>query len=358
MEVAGAVESDDVHNTLTWQSIFWAVVPIALNTMNQQTGRIMGYPSSYNFVLRCSPIVCGASVIDSCIRTISYVYEERSISNGMLRFRNWRFQDRQGQDDGSFNSLRHNRVFRALLFFLGAVPQAIKLCATGGIPWTQAWITIYLAAYLLDEVLMAASTAIGQTTTNVAATTTVTGSHYRVFGFTVYQAVARAVLWSSVAFAFGFFTHSVYVFSTAPLDQLQWPRLLALLLLAVLWLSLAVFRVREALTFLVASTTIPTFALVSALLSRFSNHKISVELRKEGWGLRIMLGVVASVALLATVFSFERLWKRAASGRLHFVLLGFSVYYVLLHLLAAVLYYSLVYDATTTSKPYWTDMLG
>ena len=45
-----------------------------------------------------------------------------------------RFIDVRADQDGSFGALRKNTVFRALLFFLGALPQAIKLYAVRGVP--------------------------------------------------------------------------------------------------------------------------------------------------------------------------------------------------------------------------------
>ncbi|KAK4550200.1 hypothetical protein LTR36_003167 [Oleoguttula mirabilis] len=120
---------------MSWQSVCWAIIPIALNSMTQPSGRILGYPTSYNFALRCSPIVCAVSGLDSIVRVVAYTVMEGSVSKGVKRHTTVRFDDRQNDDDGSFNSLRENTMFRTLLFVLGAVPQLVKIYATRGIPW-------------------------------------------------------------------------------------------------------------------------------------------------------------------------------------------------------------------------------
>jgi hypothetical protein len=43
--------------------------------------------------------------------------------------------------------------FRLVTLVLGALPQVIKLYGMEGIPWTQAWASIYLLAFLIIEIL-------------------------------------------------------------------------------------------------------------------------------------------------------------------------------------------------------------
>jgi len=63
---------------------------------------------------------------------------------------------RRGLEGGSSESsgvLENIWWFRLATFVLGALPQVIKLYGMAGIPWTQAWASMYLVAFLLIEIL-------------------------------------------------------------------------------------------------------------------------------------------------------------------------------------------------------------
>lgn len=145
---SGPDYSFDQH-VLSWQSCFWAILPIALNTMCQPSGRIVGFSVQDSFALRASPLVCAISTIDTISRILYTFIKGKSFPTSCRMLLKAR-RDEQA-NHGSFEDLRRNKIFRLTLFLLGALPQAIKVYACRGIPWIQGLCTMYLAPFVVDE---------------------------------------------------------------------------------------------------------------------------------------------------------------------------------------------------------------
>lgn len=145
------------NDRLSRQAAFWALVPIALNTMTQPTGRILDLPSSFNFVARSSPFICLFSTFYSLGQVTFWGWREQSLKKGLQTFANTRFKDVEEPAAGTFESLRKNTVFRILLFGLGALPQIIKLYASSGILILKIVCGMYLISFAVDELLLAMS---------------------------------------------------------------------------------------------------------------------------------------------------------------------------------------------------------
>ena len=120
--------------------------------MCQPVGRVLGLPHGHSFALRSSPIICVVDSFAMLLQFVSRGIQTRSAFEGVNLTVQARFADVQADEDGSFAALRKNTVFRILLFFMGALPQAIKIYAVRGVPWTQALATVYLASFLLSEI--------------------------------------------------------------------------------------------------------------------------------------------------------------------------------------------------------------
>lgn len=345
---------------MTWQSVFWAVVPIALNSMSQPSGRILGYPSTYNFALRCSPIVCALSGIDSIVRLIAYTIAEGGLSEGTRRFVAVRFEDRQHNDDGSFDSLRKNTTFRILLFVLGAVPQLVKVYATRGIPWTQAWCMAFLASFAVDEAFLLVARLQGIQALPVP--TPQTQTHYRVRLLPIYELYARLVLWASGAFAYGFFTHGFYELTDRLFGKAGLTRAVGFVACSLLWLSFAALPAFEVIAVIFSVLTIPaTVATMMYLPAVFVFGVFSARPHDSAVSeifAALIYGATATLALGSTVIAFERLSRVIAPQRARYVHFGLGTYFMCLHFAAAALYYCLVYDPSMTRKPVWTNWLG
>lgn len=134
-------------NQLSWQSAFWGLVGIALNTIFQPSGRILGLPSSWGPALKCSPIFCIANLLQG-LNSIRIVQRD---SDWILTVVPHKYDADEESDHTDVATLQRNTLFRIIAFILGPVLQGTKLYACRGIFWTQFLATIYIASFLCDE---------------------------------------------------------------------------------------------------------------------------------------------------------------------------------------------------------------
>lgn len=337
------------QSSLAWESVIWAFVPITLNAMTQPSGRVLGFPSSWNFAIRCSPIVCFASVVHSLYTIMEAFSRTLSVKQALELFAAERFEDSSEDDksEGSFTSLRKNIVIRIGLLGLGALPQAIKLYAAKSIPWTQAPCSVFLATFIIDELLLAFAPRPERETSKAE-------SKHQKFPIGVALWSGMSATYAAFAFIFSRFLtinvsqskhHLTFVASSTGVTAVT----TVLSVLPLLWESLN----PEALgqwTFIACTVIAPTLlsgvpiAIGHAILPEFSFEVLI------GASLLLCLGclmLIAEVLLrCATATQAERL--RVALG----------ILFVLWHLAAALFYYIEMYDPSTALKPGWTDMLG
>lgn len=138
-----------------WQSIFWALVPLALNTMIQSTGQIVSLPKQYALMLRNSPIVCIVDCVLMLITLIHFMWQGSSISTAVHLLTVSRFQGSTDTiiRDNTLAGLLENPWLRLFLFVGGTLPQTIKLYGFHGVPWTKALASMYLIPILIFEVI-------------------------------------------------------------------------------------------------------------------------------------------------------------------------------------------------------------
>jgi hypothetical protein len=153
---------------VSWQTIFWTLVPLAINSMTQPGGRICGLPSRYRTYLRCSPFLCAADAfsIVSHLAVLCLYQKQRFLEAvGLILHERFNTADHaEGQqvvlhndeDDGtgSVQSLEAMTWLRWLWFILGTLPPAIKLMSMSGVPWEQAWGMMFLASWIINESLI------------------------------------------------------------------------------------------------------------------------------------------------------------------------------------------------------------
>lgn len=156
---------------MSWQTIFWTLVPLAINSMAQPGGRICGLPSRYRTYLRCSPLLCAADALSVVSQlAVLYWYRKRSFSEAIGIVLHERFEPDKGDehsevqrpailhDDAdeeteTLNSLETMTWLRWLWFILGTLPPAIKLMSMSGVPWEQAWGMMFLTSWIINESL-------------------------------------------------------------------------------------------------------------------------------------------------------------------------------------------------------------
>ena len=344
------------NNTLSWQSVFWAVVPIALNSMSQPSGRILGYPRTYNFALRCSPVVCAASALDSLAQLAVFTIRERSLSTALQKSIDRRFEDTHGDEDGSFQSLRENTIFRIVLFLFGAVPQLIKVYASSGVPWTQTLGTAYLAPFILDELfLLAAPKQREQQRGDHSDNATVDSTpRENSGGPPIYEVFTTATLWASVGLA-----SAVLLLVSARLAEPTssnpvLPQIVEISVVLAGWTYWFTRPDSEFFTDLFAASITTTF---TPSFSKSSSGSIHIQVLGINRTM-CLLNVALATMLLVFKVLIDKEVKIGSAPYAKYARWGLGVYYTTLNTLAALLYYRFVYDPTSTYKPQWTNGFG
>ena len=146
--------TSDNDKQVSASSVFWAITAIALNTMLQPDGQYLDLPGSWSFVLRCSPVFCITNTCDNLARLGLYTMRTGSLRLGLVAFRHYHFRDLDPNAEGRLESFQRNTVARVLSCVLGALPQAIKIFAAGGMPWTKTCCAMLLAPFLADELVI------------------------------------------------------------------------------------------------------------------------------------------------------------------------------------------------------------
>lgn len=153
LEERVATSTDTTDDHLAWQTAFWCLAAVALNTMSQPTGRILRLSSSHSFYLKSSPVICALNIIFTLVDVVKQTYSRRSILDAVLLWEAHPFGEPSQRSQHEIDSLRKGTVIRLILFVLGALLPAIKLYSCRGVPFTQAVCTIDLVCFILDETL-------------------------------------------------------------------------------------------------------------------------------------------------------------------------------------------------------------
>lgn len=89
-------------------TLFWAFLSIALNTMTQPSGRVLGFPSIYNFALRISPTLCAVHAISTAVELFFRTVTQGSVKEAFLSVAAQRLDtdSTSGSNEGAFSTLR------------------------------------------------------------------------------------------------------------------------------------------------------------------------------------------------------------------------------------------------------------
>jgi hypothetical protein len=128
---------------VSWQTCFFILVTLGLNTMAQPGGRVCGIDARYSTYMRSSPFLSIGDVLSIFFR-LSYngLQFNTSPRACVQQVVNDRFES-NGSVDG-LESLTSTTWMRWLLFILGPLPQAVRLASFEGVPLTQLWIWLRL----------------------------------------------------------------------------------------------------------------------------------------------------------------------------------------------------------------------
>ena len=135
-----------MNQPIHWQSAFWGIAALALNTVVQDSGCVLGFLAKYRLILRTSPFVC---LFDTCSTMISLATCWRR--NSFRRSVQLVAEARGVHESRKKASLTEHVL--SIVTFVVATIQFIKLFALKGIPWTQTFGAFYFASYLVQEAL-------------------------------------------------------------------------------------------------------------------------------------------------------------------------------------------------------------
>jgi hypothetical protein len=147
--------------TVSWQTLYWTLIPLALNTMAQPCGKVCRQPSRHRTYLRSSPFICAADSPSITIHLITYLYTlsirgDLSIKDSMKLLIQERSRDVEEKTEGA-RALENLTWSRWLFFILETLGPAIKLTAMTGIPYTKGGGGMFLSSFLIVEKLIVLS---------------------------------------------------------------------------------------------------------------------------------------------------------------------------------------------------------
>lgn len=149
-------------NEVSWQSAYFALPALAMNSMLQPAGRVCGFDPSLRIYLRSSPIVCAMDTIFILVRFAFYAHHRHSvrwsaraiISARSLVDEGHSLETAVNEDPniGRLLSLERNAYLLYLALGVGVITQFVKLMACSGVPWTQVWGCFYVVSFFVVDV--------------------------------------------------------------------------------------------------------------------------------------------------------------------------------------------------------------
>lgn len=113
------------------------------------------YSARESFELRSSAWLCGVHAVDLTLSFIDSMSAGRSPRRAAREVLNERLYKSDDPQNDKLAKIRQNSVLRLVLFAFGALPQYVKVFAMRGIPMIQAHAAMYLASFLVVELLVA-----------------------------------------------------------------------------------------------------------------------------------------------------------------------------------------------------------
>ncbi|KAJ5726255.1 uncharacterized protein N7483_007612 [Penicillium malachiteum] len=142
------------------QIFFWMIC-LAFNVIAQPSGCVLEFSSDYHTFLRSSPIICAFDTITMVAPLLLGIYHSPTIDGIREEATRILFQRivdyRDDPDVEAIKSLKSEARLRWFTFFLGVLPQLIKLFASTGIPMFQVFGAMYFVSWVIFEALVFAA---------------------------------------------------------------------------------------------------------------------------------------------------------------------------------------------------------
>lgn len=353
-----AIRDDGTEHLVSWQTAFYTLVPIAVNTMTQPSGMVCAAPTEIAPLLRSCPTVCIFDALLVFGRLVYHWIKEKSLTSAFGRLVIERFLDTPEEAKApSWNEL-------LLRWFLSltAILLSIKLYALDGLVWTKVWAAMYLISFATVELLILVPRRWVPTKDLASRRRGV-----RRFGATSMPYVGVAV---GSAFCLYYLIHA-----TKDIAFAHWSRDLSSgnatgLVLgvsgAVAFTPPAIYSYRKCHHF---EEVLPAFAYLSAVLVlpwfyylAFSSPLLGSDtLTPTLWNVAValMVAVWATLGLKFAATTFRFVVHDGRPTELSRPIeVGLGWYFLFLNLVTALLSYAYSYDSRGTYKPVWTEYLG
>lgn len=145
-------------STISWQTAWFSLLPLAIAVMTQPCGSVCGLPTRYRGFLRSSPIIC---VVDTAyfmsLLVLSCVAAPGHVAETLRALLKERFLDEETQPAGRWRQMENAMWARWAFFAVGCVPLAVKFVVMEGIPWTKTWSMMFVVSFVLSEVFIVLS---------------------------------------------------------------------------------------------------------------------------------------------------------------------------------------------------------
>ncbi|KAI0096281.1 hypothetical protein GGR51DRAFT_33747 [Nemania sp. FL0031] len=151
--ICAGLEPGDGESLVSWQSAWFAVVAIAMNSMSSPNGKVLGFPSSWGEVLRSSPLICFFDALElSSFWLFVMVFNREGPCVAARRVVAVRFND--CESDQIIGTVRSRFWITQVGFSIAVLTQAIKLFAMRGVIGCQVCALFYLYSWTLSQALM------------------------------------------------------------------------------------------------------------------------------------------------------------------------------------------------------------
>ncbi|KNG46709.1 hypothetical protein TW65_06622 [Stemphylium lycopersici] len=387
-------------NLVSWQTVFWGLAPIAVNSMGQPAGKVCDAPSAIGFWLRVSPIICFLDMLSILYRLVSYTISQGSVSKASKIILTQRYtydyechtchkarEAQQVQEDHEFeeapqahrdheaqeaqNSIndnlgdfRKNASLRWVSFLL-SISQIVKLYAAQGLVWSKLWASMYLASFLTVEMFVL----ISRKALSKPLTQKLESEHQPR------RSGPKSLPYISVAASTIFASYFIIQAVASALEQYGRPfnKLgctgIVLLVGGGGAFIPSYFYMADTLTknetsrisndtnyarlLLFAILAVPSVYLLASL--EHDNSPLATKTMKSL--VPVMIAVWAAICLVLASIIFKKADSKAG-GLFKDLDHALSKYFLFINVTAAALYYGFSYDPQGTYKPPWTERLG
>ena len=344
MLTAAADITTDAQSQVSWQSALWALVPIALNSMTQPSGKVLGMPSKFSFYLNSSPIVVTVDALELLFKLVWRTYSTRSLATAAHSITQERFSDVGGSRSG-LAQLQEIKSVRLIVFVFGALPQIIKLYAMTGVLRTQICASLFFGSFLIIEAITMWSSMYRTTMTGLDSQVTDLDDSIRL--------LRRATL--SLSYAFPLCLALIVPWFKRCEFVMVWTlQILTITIIGDKSKSHERFR-EEGLYRVEWSASFNWGLLISVLLLLLI---LVVQWALSGFdAFFLFLGMIFWLGTIL-FFTIQRdLGLHPKQGLIKLMRFG-HLGFISLHIITALTTYSLMYNPDGTYKPNWTNQLG